>query len=208
MSWREKCYCWCFWSLPIAVAELVNARDIVVRAMDEAMNIQPKDIYWNVLGMMNNPWFRIVIEKDPSGRFVTFHHPTMPGTQTGGWMEKVKAAGGDLLDGNWGEAEVDAGNTPGIPVPATQQLVPMTNPNVTKIIEIEELRAHQENPEQSCWFVVEGEVFEGVHFLNEHPGGMCILFLIYHMAADRLDRGAEYHCISWSRRYRRIRSYS
>lgn len=44
MSWRDKCYCWCFWKLKIAVAELVNAKDIVVRAMDEAMNLQPKDM--------------------------------------------------------------------------------------------------------------------------------------------------------------------
>ncbi|KAL2046567.1 hypothetical protein ABVK25_011752 [Lepraria finkii] len=42
MSWRESCFCWCQWSLDFLVSELADAKDIVLRAMDESMNIQPK----------------------------------------------------------------------------------------------------------------------------------------------------------------------
>ena len=55
MSWRESCFCWCFWSLDIPIDDLALAHDLAARAMDESMNVQPRDMYWNVLGMMNNP---------------------------------------------------------------------------------------------------------------------------------------------------------
>ncbi|KAK1907764.1 hypothetical protein P3342_006093 [Pyrenophora teres f. teres] len=74
MDWRETSFCWCFWNLEIATAELKEADDIMVRVMDEAMCIQPRDMYWSVLGMMNNPWFRIVINKE--GDTLRFEHPT------------------------------------------------------------------------------------------------------------------------------------
>lgn len=45
MASKEACYCWCFWELPIAVNRLVRADDIVVRAMDDSMTIQPRDMY-------------------------------------------------------------------------------------------------------------------------------------------------------------------
>ena len=61
ISWRESCFCWCFWDLDIPTSQLQAANDIMVRAMDEAMMVQPRDMYWSVLGMMNNPWFRVVI---------------------------------------------------------------------------------------------------------------------------------------------------
>jgi nitrate reductase (NAD(P)H) len=45
MSWRESSFCWCFWNIDIPVSELKDAKDILVRAMDESMNIQPRDMY-------------------------------------------------------------------------------------------------------------------------------------------------------------------
>lgn len=92
MSWRESCFCWCFWSLDIPVMDLRGAEDVLVRAMDESMNVQPRDMYWSVLGMMNNPWFRVTISKE--GEFLRFEHPTQPALMPGGWMERVKKAGG------------------------------------------------------------------------------------------------------------------
>lgn len=88
MSWRESCFCWCQWSLDFLVSELADAKDIVLRAMDESMNIQPKEMYWSVLGMMNNPWFRVTISKE--GDYLRFEHPTQPALMPGGWMERVK----------------------------------------------------------------------------------------------------------------------
>lgn len=45
MASKEACYCWCFWELPIAVARLARADDVVLRAMDDSMTIQPRDMY-------------------------------------------------------------------------------------------------------------------------------------------------------------------
>lgn len=39
------CSCWCFWSYEVPLAELASASWIYVRAMDESMNTQPRDMY-------------------------------------------------------------------------------------------------------------------------------------------------------------------
>jgi len=48
LDMAENSFCWCFWNLDIAVSELSEASDICVRAMDESMNVQPRDMYWSV----------------------------------------------------------------------------------------------------------------------------------------------------------------
>ena len=101
MEWRESCFCWCFWNIDIPVLELRDAKDILVRAMDDSMNIQPRDMYWSVLGMMNNPWYRVTISLEND--YLRFEHPTQPALKPGGWMERVKKAGGNLANGFWGE---------------------------------------------------------------------------------------------------------
>lgn len=166
MSWRETSFCWCFWSLDVPVSELEGAKDILVRSMDEGMAMQPRDMYWSVLGMMNNPWFRITIAKEND--FLRFEHPTQPALMPGGWMERVKKAGGNLTNGYWGERVGDEDSE----VPPSDQAeaeVKLTKDGVDKEITIDELRKH-DDPE-SPWFVVGGEVFDGTKFLNDHPGG-------------------------------------
>lgn len=88
MSWRETCFCWCFWDLDVAVSALSQADDIMVRAMDESMMVQPRDMYWSVLGMMNNPWFRIAIHKE--AHCLWFEHPTQPTLTSLGWMSTLR----------------------------------------------------------------------------------------------------------------------
>jgi nitrate reductase (NAD(P)H) len=164
MSWRESCFCWCQWSLELDVAELKGAKDMLVRAMDESMNMQPRDMYWSVLGMMNNPWFRVTIINE--GDFLRFEHPTLPGYQAGGWMERVKKDGGNLLNGYWGESigEQD------IAAPTTEvSQISMVQKDLKNFITIEDLRKHDNK--DSPWFVVDGEVYDGTKFLKGHPGG-------------------------------------
>lgn len=165
MSWRESCFCWCQWSLEFSVSELANAKDIVVRAMDESMNIQPKDMYWSVLGMMNNPWFRVTISKEDD--YLRFEHPTQPALMPGGWMEKVKKAGGDLMNGHWGEKV--AGEVQVVDVTNQTKEISMTKEDLKIEITIDELRKHDN--EQEPWFVVKGQVYNGTTFLKDHPGG-------------------------------------
>ena len=165
MDWRETCFCWSFWKLNILVEELKEAKDIVVRAMDESMNIQPRDMYWSVLGMMNNPWFRVAIHNE-DGK-LRFEHPTQPALMPGGWMERVKKAGGNLTNGSWGE-RVEGKQSEAIEVEAPKE-IKMTKDGLDRKITIDELRQHDgsENP----WFVVNGEVYDGTAFLEGHPGG-------------------------------------
>lgn len=165
ISWRESCFCWAFWSLDIPVAELAESKDIVVRAMDESMNVQPRDMYWNVLGMMHNAWFRVAINRE--GDSLGFEHPTQPALLPGGWMERVKKAGGDLANGYWGEAI--GGENAGALVKQEVEEVRMTKEGLTRPITIDELRNHDNELEP--WFVINGEVYEGTTFMKEHPGG-------------------------------------
>ena len=165
MSWRETCFCWCHWSFNLPVEDLRGAHDIVLRSMDESMNVQPRDMYWSVLGMMNNPWFRVKIFNE--GDKLRFDHPTQPALLPGGWMEDVKKSGGNLTNGFWGErlGGEDAN-------PTTSQVseeVSMVKAGLKNPITLEELRKHEDKAEP--WFVVDGEVYDGTKFLDGHPGG-------------------------------------
>jgi len=167
-AWRETAFCWCFYSLTLSLDVLKECDDIMVRSMDEAMCIQPRDMYWSVLGMMNNPWFRVVVHKEDEGQTLRFEHPTQPALMPGGWMERVKKAGGDLSNGFWGERMGGAEEEENV-VKEEEKKVEMKKAGVDRVIEIEELREHDKGEEP--WFVVNGEVYDGTAFLNEHPGG-------------------------------------
>lgn len=165
MSWRESCFCWCFWSLDLSKEELKSTKDIFVRSMDESMNVQPRDMYWSVLGMMNNPWFRVTI--DVQGDTMSFEHPTQPALIPGGWMERVKKAGGNLANGFWGE-KLEGEEQDNTEVEKPKEIV-MTKEGVKNAITIDELRKH--DTAEKPWFVLNGEVYDGTAFLEGHPGG-------------------------------------
>ena len=167
MAEQETCFCWCFWSYTVSVAELRHTEDLVVRAMDEGMCVQPRDMYWNVMGMMNNPWFRLAVHKDERETCLRFEHPTQPALYPGGWMERVKKEGGDISNGYWGEQIGDEASRPVAEDEAQQ--ISMTNPEVKDTISFEQLCEHE--LEDAPWFVVEDQVYDGTSFLKEHPGG-------------------------------------
>ncbi|KAJ6180902.1 nitrate reductase (NADPH) niaD or niiA-Penicillium chrysogenum [Penicillium mononematosum] len=162
MWWREASFCWSFWSLDVPVADLETSDAILVRAVDEALSAMPRDMYWSVLGMMNNPWFRVAITKQ--GNTLKFEHPTHP-AKAGGWMERVKKTGGDLLNGNWGERV--EGEEPFEPEPVKE--INMKKDGVNRQIDLQELKANSSS--EKPWFVVNGEVYDGTAFLEGHPGG-------------------------------------
>lgn len=165
MSWRETCFCWCFWSIELPTSDLTAAKDLFVRAMDESMNVQPRDMYWSVLGMMNNPWFRVTIALE--GDYLRFEHPTQPALIPGGWMERVKKVGGNLANGFWGEKL--EGEEEKASDEAAPKEISMVKEGLKRPITIDELRKHDTDKEP--WFVVKGEVYDGTAFLEGHPGG-------------------------------------
>jgi nitrate reductase (NAD(P)H) len=165
MGWRETCFAWCFWEIDLKVKDLKLSGDIMVRAMDESMNVQPRDMYWSVLGMMNNPWYRVTISKEDD--YLRFEHPTQPALIPGGWMEKVKSKGGNLANGFWGEKIGGEGEEERVIEPKKE--IKMTKNGLKKNITIDELRKH--DAEENPWFVVNGQVYDGTAFLEAHPGG-------------------------------------
>lgn len=165
MNWRESCFCWCFWSIDLSKDELKNTKDIFVRSMDESMNVQPRDMYWSVLGMMNNPWFRVCV--DVQGDTLHFEHPTQPALIPGGWMERVKKSGGNLANGFWGE-KLEGEEESTMEIEKPKEIV-MIKEGLKEAITIDELRKH--DGAEAPWFVLNGEVYDGTKFLEGHPGG-------------------------------------
>ncbi|KAL8353684.1 hypothetical protein RB601_003494 [Gaeumannomyces tritici] len=170
LSWRDACFCWCFWELDVPLAELAAAEDVMVRAMDDAMMVQPRDMYWSVLGMMNNPWYRIVVHREADGHALRFEHPTQPALIAGGWMERIKKAGGNLSNGFWGEKTTsdDDGQAAATAEEPAKEIC-MVDKSADRQITMEELKKHES--EDQPWFVVNGQVYDGTKFLEGHPGG-------------------------------------
>lgn len=90
-----KSWTWVFWNFELQVFDFLNTDQLLVRAVDSSQNIQPDKLTWNVMGMMNNCHFRIMIHKqlNPDGEIcLRFQHPAP--TELGklgnfGWREKT-----------------------------------------------------------------------------------------------------------------------
>ncbi|KAH1108348.1 hypothetical protein J1N35_012116 [Gossypium stocksii] len=144
-----KFWCWCFWSLDVAVLDFLVAKDIAVRAWDGTFNTQPEKLIWNLLGMMNNCWFRV---KATENRMV-FEHPTLPGNQSGGWMSEERH-----LDNSTIKRSV---STPFM--------------NTASRISMSEVKKH--NSVDSAWIVVHGHIYDCTRFLKDHPGGISSILI-------------------------------
>jgi len=85
----DKHWCWAWWQTEVDAVRLLHCKEICCRAVDSDQNMQPADLTWNVMGMLNNCIFRIKVHpyRHSTGEVgFWFEHPTMPGAQTGGWM--------------------------------------------------------------------------------------------------------------------------
>ncbi|XP_073021129.1 nitrate reductase [NADH] 1-like [Primulina eburnea] len=151
-----KYWCWCFWSLEVEVLDLLGAKEIAVRAWDETLNTQPEKLIWNVMGMMNNCWFRIKTNmcKPHRGEIgILFEHPTQPGNQTGGWMAKERYLEKSLNEN---------------PILKKSVSSPFMNTTST-MLSMSEVKKH--NSADSAWIIVHGHVYDCTPFLKDHPGG-------------------------------------
>lgn len=101
-----------------------------------------------------------------------FEHPTMPGTQSGGWMARLKELGQDILDPLFTldtNEEEDEKKIIEIPLVKKKVEIVMTKEGVDRKITMEEVQAR--STEAEPWFVVDGQVYDGTGFLKKHPGG-------------------------------------
>ncbi|KIP04507.1 hypothetical protein PHLGIDRAFT_75866 [Phlebiopsis gigantea 11061_1 CR5-6] len=196
---RDTCFCWCFWTFQVHLADLAQADCITLRAMDEGMNTQPRDMYLNATSMLNNWWFRVAIRKTniDSGVRLVFEHPAVVGQTLGGWMNRMKAEGKDILNPEFSETRSNIIN---VPTPEPPADVCMTKADVNRTITAEELKAQDK---EKPWFVVNGEVYDGTSYLQDHPGGADSLvlmagedatedFLAIH-SVDARQKLSEYH---------------
>ncbi len=71
-----KHWCWVHWDLDVNTAQFLTAptRELLVRAWDSSQNGQPDKLTWNVMGMMNNCYFRVKI------------HPYVDAQVREGWL--------------------------------------------------------------------------------------------------------------------------
>ncbi|KAL2925244.1 Nitrate reductase [NADH] [Bienertia sinuspersici] len=153
-----KFWCWCFWSLEVEVLDLLGAKEIAVRAWDEGLNTQPEKLIWNVMGMMNNCWFRVKTNvcKPHKGEIgIVFEHPTQPGNKSGGWMARERHM--ELSDGGGSRSTLK--RTASTPFMNT----------TSKMYSMSEVKKH--NSAESAWIVVHGHVYDATRFLKDHPGG-------------------------------------
>ncbi|KAK9270429.1 hypothetical protein L1049_026008 [Liquidambar formosana] len=149
-------WCWCFWSLEVEVVDLLGAKEIAVRAWDETLNTQPEKLIWNLMGMMNNCWFRVKINicRTQKGEIgIVFEHPTQPANQPGGWMSKEKNP----------EKSSETNQTQKKTVSSPFNKTP------SKTFSLSEVKKH--NSADSAWIIVHGQVYDCTPFLKDHPGG-------------------------------------
>lgn len=43
---RDECFCWAFWKLEVEVSKIMDAGSIAVRAIDESLHLQGRNMYW------------------------------------------------------------------------------------------------------------------------------------------------------------------
>ncbi|KAJ4863427.1 oxidoreductase molybdopterin binding domain-containing protein [Trichoderma breve] len=181
LSTTDMSFSWCFWKVEIDVKSLLAIRDagfIMVRAMDEALSIMPRDMYWNATSMMNSWWFRVAVHGENNGQTLRFEHPTVPGNASGGWMQRMKEAGMNPKFPRLGEnsptssaiAE-DSSKAQGPQADEEAKSVMINPDKVSVLVTAAELAEHADGEGPSPWFVVEGHVYDGTGFLSAHPGG-------------------------------------
>lgn len=187
-----KSWCWAHWSYELPCEELANCEELMCRAWDEGNNTQPRDLTWNLMGMGNNPWFRIkthVSSAGPGGeRWVKCEHPTEPASKPGGWMGSTAGAwnlrvdsmttlrGGEETPIPENQAEQTAARlADGAPVEEAPAAAPAAGyvppPPGATLISMAEVEKH--DTEDDCWIVVKGKVYDVNKYLAEglHPGG-------------------------------------
>lgn len=149
----RKYWTWTLWHADVRVADLLEHKSIIVRCFDASKAMQPEKPSWNVMGMMNNCWYRLeadTLPPDDNNNSVRlrFKHPVSPGAgkpSVEGWMKPSV------------ENEVEmAKQDPG-------------GGGSAKRFTREEIEKHDR--EDDCWIVVDGKVYDATSVLSWHPGG-------------------------------------
>nr|QPB70507.1 NitA [Volvox powersii] len=165
-----KYWCWVHWTLNVMTFDFLTAKEVLLRAWDETMNTQPAVITWNVMGMMNNCYYRIRIQPQVESDGVMglrFQHPApveLGDKGNMGWREE-----GNLVAQALAAVKEGANGAAAAAAPPPPAAVANGNGAGPRQYTMEEVAQH--NTEESCWFVHEGKVYDATPYLEEHPGG-------------------------------------
>lgn len=143
----NKFWTWVHWHIDLDAAYFVRAESLVVRCFNVFKNTQPEKPSWNLMGMMNNGWYRVTSETDKDGKLLFRHPYDQEGTEGGGWMKPS-------VENQLAAAKQDSG------VPDKQ---------FTR----EEIEKH--NTKDDCWLVINNNVYDATSVLSWHPGGTAAL---------------------------------
>src|SRR5690606_39275416 len=149
----RKYWTWVHWHADVRVADLLSHKSIVVRCFNSSKHMQPEHPAWNVMGMMNNCWYRLEAEIIPpddahSEARLQFKHPVAPGPgkpAVEGWMKPSV------------ENQIEAAKQN----PAAGS----SHKRFTR----EEIEKH--DMVDDCWIVIDGRVYDATQVLSWHPGG-------------------------------------
>lgn len=143
----NKFWAWLHWHVDVDAFHLLEASSITVRCFNVFKNTQPQLPSWNIMGMMNNCWYVVKLEKSYAEGLdvpqIVFRHPTEPGQGQGGWMQDSTAN----------------------KIAAAKQAAGAPDKHFTR----EEIEKH--NARDDCWIVVDGKVYDATSVLEWHPGG-------------------------------------
>ncbi|KAJ9531496.1 hypothetical protein QJQ45_015040 [Haematococcus lacustris] len=186
-----KHWCWVHWDIAVPLFDFFTSRELLLRAWDETQNTQPAAITWNVMGMMNNCHFRILIHPhtDSHGNIgVRFQHPAP--VEVGelghvGWREEdnmrkqaLEAAG---ITAATGPLPPPAQMKVELPAEVKKVEVQVESSKAAKTFTLEDVAQH--NSEESAWFVYEDKVYDATSFLEDHPGGADSIVIVAGMDA-------------------------
>jgi len=138
----------CRWTTAYPLWRLAGAREVVVRAWNSSCNTQPERPTWNLLGMLNNSWYRVRLQREDAGH-LRFLHPVRTGTPGGAERRQL------------------AGARPGWQERPPRTFVEEVVPNRT--FAWPEIRKH--TARDDCWVVIEGKVYDLTEFAAQHPAG-------------------------------------
>ncbi|KAI8996149.1 hypothetical protein BC832DRAFT_567613 [Gaertneriomyces semiglobifer] len=82
-------YVLCKWRTTVPVWKLGSSKSVSVRAWNQSMNTQPEKHTWNLLGMMNNAWYTLRLERQCAETLRILHPVSSQPSEPKGWMERL-----------------------------------------------------------------------------------------------------------------------
>eukprot|EP00438_Fugacium_kawagutii_P012430 Skav201772 [mRNA] locus=scaffold2375:29483:33783:- [translate_table: standard] len=221
----DKHWCWAWWETEVDMSRLLDrdCEEICCRAWDSNQNCQPVQLTWTVMGMLNNPIYRIKIHRENG--MLWFEHPTQ-GSMPGGWMTDQAGKFNDTfaleatpgkngvapfrpVAATWKGAKIDAVNaaSPDANAASVGEVKPtkagklvQSTDEWLKGITMDEVKKHDN--EESCWFVVKGNVYDGTPYLKDHPGGASSILL-----AGGLEATEDFEAVHSTRAWEMLKDY-